>query len=84
LAINSDTDTNSGPPFPTTRTPLLARGSSPPRTRCGSTWRLAEQGADTAFADDPGFARGLNIKGGEIVYEPVATAYAQGAPVAAW
>jgi alanine dehydrogenase len=46
--------------------------------------RLAEQGADTAFADDPGFARGLNIRGGEIVYEPVATAYAEGAPVAAW
>jgi alanine dehydrogenase len=46
--------------------------------------RLAEQGVDAALADDPGFARGLNVKDGEIVYEPVATAYAQGAPVAAW
>ena len=46
--------------------------------------RLAQQGADAAFADDPSFARGLNVKHGEIVYEPVATAYAQGAPVAAW
>ena len=32
----------------------------------------------------PAVARGLNIKAGEIVYEPVATAYAEGAPVAAW
>jgi alanine dehydrogenase len=46
--------------------------------------RLAERGADAALAGDPGFARGLNIKDGEIVYEPVATAYAEGAPVAAW
>jgi alanine dehydrogenase len=46
--------------------------------------RLAEQGAGAALADDPGFARGLNVKDGKIVYEPVATAYAQGAPVAAW
>jgi hypothetical protein len=35
-------------------------------------------------ANDPGFARALNIKGGEIVYEPVAEAYAQDAPIAAW
>jgi alanine dehydrogenase len=46
--------------------------------------RLAEQGAGAALADDPGFARGLNVKDGKIVYEPVASAYAQGAPVAAW
>ena len=45
--------------------------------------RLAEQGVDAALADDPGFARGLNVKDGEIVYEPVAEAYAEGAPVAA-
>ena len=37
-----------------------------------------------ALAGDPGFARGLNVKPGEIVCEPVATAYADGAPVAAW
>ena len=43
--------------------------------------RLAEQGVDAALADDPGFALGLNVKDGEIVYEPVATAYAQGAPL---
>ncbi|HTF51173.1 MAG TPA: alanine dehydrogenase [Pseudonocardia sp.] len=46
--------------------------------------RLAEEGIDTALANDSGFARGLNIKGGKIVYEPVARAYSQGTPVAAW
>jgi alanine dehydrogenase len=46
--------------------------------------RLAEEGIDTALANDPGFGRGLNVRGGKIVYEPVATAYAQGTPVAAW
>ena len=45
--------------------------------------RLAEQGVDAALADDPGFALGLNVKDGEIVYEPVAEAYAEGAPLAA-
>jgi len=46
--------------------------------------RLAEEGIDTALANDPGFGRGLDVRGGKIVYEPVATAYAQGTPVAAW
>ena len=40
--------------------------------------RLAELGVDAALADDPGFALGVNVKDGEIVYEPVATAYAPG------
>ena len=44
--------------------------------------RLAEQGIDTALADDPGFGLGLNVNNGEILYEPVATAYAEGTPVA--
>ena len=46
--------------------------------------RLAEQGIDTALADDPGFGLGLNVNNGEILYEPVATAYAEGTPVAPW
>ncbi|HEX4179306.1 MAG TPA: alanine dehydrogenase [Caulobacteraceae bacterium] len=33
---------------------------------------LAERGVDGAFANDPGFARGLNIRGGEITYAAVA------------
>ena len=46
--------------------------------------RLATLGVDAALAGDPGFAKGLNIKAGEITYGPVTEAYAQGAPVAAW
>ena len=46
--------------------------------------RLASEGVDAALAEDPGFARGLNVKDGEITYAPVAEAYAQGPPVAAW
>ena len=46
--------------------------------------RLATLGVDAALAGDPGFVKGLNIKAGEITYAPVAKAYAQGAPVAAW
>jgi alanine dehydrogenase len=46
--------------------------------------RLASLGVDAALASDPGFAKGLNVKAGEITYAPVAEAYAQGAPVAAW
>jgi alanine dehydrogenase len=46
--------------------------------------RLAQEGIDAALADDPCFAQGLNVKEGEIVYEPVARAYAEGTPVAAW
>jgi alanine dehydrogenase len=46
--------------------------------------RLAEQGVDAALADDPGFQKGLNVRNGEIVYGPVAKAYAEGTPVAAW
>ncbi len=46
--------------------------------------RLASVGVDAALAEDPGFARGLNVKDGEITYAPVAEAYAQGPPVAAW
>ncbi len=33
---------------------------------------LAERGVDGAFANDPGFARGLNIRSGEITYAAVA------------
>jgi alanine dehydrogenase len=33
---------------------------------------LAERGVDGAFANDPGFARGLNIRHGEITYAAVA------------
>ena len=46
--------------------------------------RLASEGVDAALDEDPGFARGLNVKNGEITYAPVAEAYAQGPPVAAW
>jgi alanine dehydrogenase len=46
--------------------------------------RLAERGIDAALAEDPGFGQGLNVKNGEITYQPVATAYAQGTPVAPW
>ena len=45
---------------------------------------LASRGVDGALAEDPCFARGLNVKDGEITYEPVAEAFAQGPPVAAW
>ena len=40
--------------------------------------RLATVGVDAALAEDPGFARGLNVKNGEISYEPVAKAFARG------
>jgi alanine dehydrogenase len=43
--------------------------------------RLASMGVDAALAADPGFALGLNVRGGEIPYAPVAEAYAR--PVAA-
>jgi alanine dehydrogenase len=33
---------------------------------------LAERGVDGAFANDPGFARGLNVRSGEITYAAVA------------
>jgi alanine dehydrogenase len=46
--------------------------------------RLANMGVDAALDADVCFARGLNVKGGEIVYEPVAKAFEEGAPVAAW
>jgi alanine dehydrogenase len=46
--------------------------------------RLAERGIDAALEADPALAKGLNVRDGEIVYEPVARAYAEGAPVAAW
>jgi alanine dehydrogenase len=46
--------------------------------------RLAELGVDAAFDQDEGFSKGLNVKDGHIVYEPVARAYAEGPPVAAW
>lgn len=46
--------------------------------------RLAEAGIQGALAADPGFEQGLNVKGGEIIYEPVAKAYAEGTPVAPW
>jgi alanine dehydrogenase len=46
--------------------------------------RLAELGVDEALAADAGFRQGLNVKAGEITYEPVAQAYAEGPPVAAW
>jgi alanine dehydrogenase len=46
--------------------------------------RLASVGVDAALDEDPGFARGLNVRNGEITYAPVAEAFAQGPPVAAW
>ncbi|HEX2804580.1 MAG TPA: alanine dehydrogenase [Kineosporiaceae bacterium] len=46
--------------------------------------RLAELGVDAALAQDEGFSKGLNVADGHIVYEPVARAYAEGPPVAAW
>ena len=46
--------------------------------------RLARRGIDAALAEDPGFGLGVNVTGGEIVYAPVAQAFEQGAPVAAW
>ena len=46
--------------------------------------RLAERGIEDALADDPGFGLGLNTRDGKITYGPVATAYAQGTPVAPW
>jgi hypothetical protein len=45
---------------------------------------LATTGVDAALAEDPGFARGPNVKNGPITYEPVGEASAQGPPVAAW
>jgi alanine dehydrogenase len=45
--------------------------------------RLADAGVDAALGADAAFARGLNVRRGEIVYEPVARAFAEGAPVAA-
>jgi alanine dehydrogenase len=35
---------------------------------------LASKGADKALADDPGFAAGLNVRDGHIVYPAVAEA----------
>jgi alanine dehydrogenase len=46
--------------------------------------RLARLGIDAGLAEDPGFARGVNVRDGAIVYAPVAEAFEQGAPVAAW
>jgi alanine dehydrogenase len=36
---------------------------------------LAEEGLKAAVRDDPGLARGVNVYGGRIVYEPVAEAH---------
>jgi alanine dehydrogenase len=41
--------------------------------------RLAGDGVERALDADSGFALGLNVRDGEIVYEAVAEAYAQGA-----
>ena len=46
--------------------------------------RLAELGVDKALDGDDGFRHGLNVRAGEISYGPVARAYAEGPPVAAW
>ncbi len=45
---------------------------------------LAEMGIDAALAADPGLGLGLNVRNGEITYEPVAIAYAGETPVAPW
>ncbi len=45
---------------------------------------LAVLGVDAALEADPGFMSGLNTKAGKITSEPVATAYAEGTPVAPW
>ncbi len=34
--------------------------------------KLADQGAQTALASDPGFMKGLNVAGGKLTYAPVA------------
>ena len=34
--------------------------------------KLADMGMDKAFAADPGFAEGLNVKGGKLTCRPVA------------
>ena len=34
--------------------------------------KLADMGMDAAFASDPGFAAGLNVKGGKLTCRPVA------------
>jgi alanine dehydrogenase len=44
---------------------------------------LANKGVEAALAADPGFAKGLNICAGEIVYPPLAEAWARGGAVAA-
>ena len=46
--------------------------------------KLAILGVDAALDADPAFAKGPNVRAGEITYGPVAEAYAAGAPVAAW
>ncbi len=38
--------------------------------------RLANHGVDKALSADPGFARGLNTRGGELTHEAVAAAFA--------
>jgi alanine dehydrogenase len=44
---------------------------------------LADRGAEAALAADPGFAPGLNVRDGEVVYGPVAEAYAHSVKAAA-
>jgi alanine dehydrogenase len=34
--------------------------------------KLADKGVDAAFAEDPGFAAGLNVKAGKLTCRPVA------------
>jgi len=45
--------------------------------------RIADLGVDAALAADPGLARGLNVAAGEIVYAPVAEAFATATEVTA-
>jgi alanine dehydrogenase len=43
---------------------------------------LASRGVDGAFDADAGFAKGLNVRGGEIAYRPVKEAYEQAGAIA--
>lgn len=45
--------------------------------------RLAGPGVERALAEDAGLARGLNVRGGEIVSQPVADAHARRPPLPA-
>jgi alanine dehydrogenase len=55
---------------PVTATRALTNATSP------YVEQLANLGLDAALEAEPGLAKGVNVRGGEIVYAPVANAYA--------